>query len=410
MLKSSGQRLGADHPGRSRLGFPSRAEVIPLLPIALQYLSSGATLATLSGATPLILRARGLDLAGVGMFQLVVLPLGLSFCWASLIDKLRWPFLSHRTGWIVAMQVVTVGLIVLLAHGERWPLPWLIVVALLGCATLATVDVALEALVVETVGTSERALTATAKQAGATVGSIIGLSLLIFLYAHLGWHAALLILAALNAAATLPMLCYHEARRRRAEAMIERSNGSVGHRLIRRHVFVLAFYFAAAFALAGPTNLALLDLGVALPTVALLFGTVGPATNIAVTLLVGPFVMRVGAPRLITMMTIGMTMTGILMLYAFASASTWPAFLAVGLGFVCSGALFVPIYSMIYRWARGTHAALDVSLLLGATFLATLPLRAAAPALARCGRLDCLFRDRGGVLRCRRHRAARSRP
>jgi len=353
-----------------------------LLPIALLYLSSGATLATLSGATPLILRARGLDLAGVGMFQLVVLPLGLSFCWASLIDRLRWPFLSHRTGWIVAMQVVTIGLIVFLAHGERWPLPCLIVVAFLGCAALATVDVALEALVVETVGTSERALTATAKQAGATVGSIIGLSLLIFLYAHLGWHAALLILAGLNAAATLPILRYHEARRRRVEAMVERSTGSVGHRPISRHVFVLAFYFASAFALAGPTNLALLDLGVALPNVAFLFGTVGPATNIAVTLLVGPVVVRVGTRRLITLMTIGMTMTGILMLYAFASASTWPAILAVGLGFVCSGALFVPIYSIIYRWAQGTHAALDVSLLLGATFLATLPLRVAAPALA----------------------------
>jgi MFS transporter, PAT family, beta-lactamase induction signal transducer AmpG len=353
-----------------------------LLPIALLYLSSGATLATLSGATPLILRARGLDLAGVGMFQLVVLPLGLSFCWASLIDRLRWPFLSHRTGWIVAMQAVTVGLIVFLAHGERWPLACLIAVAFLGCATLATVDVALEALVVETVGTSERALTATAKQAGATVGSIIGLSLLIFLYAHLGWHAALLILAGLNAAATLPILCYHEARRRRAAAMVERSIGSVGHRLVSRHVFVLAFYFASAFALAGPTNLALLDLGVALPTVAFLFGTVGPATNIAVTLLVGPFVMRIGTPRLITLMTIGMTMTGILMLYAFASDSTWPAFLAVSLAFVCSGALFVPIYSIIYRWAQGTHAALDVSLLLGATFLATFPLRVAAPALA----------------------------
>jgi len=134
-----------------------------LLPIALLYLSSGATLATLSGATPLILRARGLDLAGVGMFQLVVLPLGLSFCWASLIDRLRWPFLSHRTGWIVTMQVVTIGLIVFLAHGERWPLPCLIVIAFLGCAALATLDVALEALVVETVGTAERALAATAK-------------------------------------------------------------------------------------------------------------------------------------------------------------------------------------------------------------------------------------------------------
>ncbi len=56
----------------------------------------GATLGFLSGGAPLILRARGLDLAGVGLLQIINLPVGLTFLWAVLLDRVRLPFLGRR--------------------------------------------------------------------------------------------------------------------------------------------------------------------------------------------------------------------------------------------------------------------------------------------------------------------------
>ncbi|MFC6047868.1 MFS transporter, partial [Methylobacterium hispanicum] len=142
----------------------------PLAPFFCLYVTFGATLGFLSGGAPLILRSRGMDLAEVGLLQLINLPVGLTFLWASLLDRVRLPFLAHRIGWIAGTLGLTVLLLVVLSLGEHWPLGVLLALAILAAACIATMDIALEALVVETVPAGRRTYAAAAKLCGASLG------------------------------------------------------------------------------------------------------------------------------------------------------------------------------------------------------------------------------------------------
>lgn len=362
------------------------AEIRPLAPFFCLYVSFGATLGFLSGAVPLILRAQGLDLTEVGLLQLINLPVGLTFLWALALDRLRLPVLPHRTGWIAAAQAATIGLLCLLSLGEHWPLAALLGLAIAACAGSATMDIALEALVVETVPADRRAFMASAKLGGASLGGILGVGVLVGAYETLGWANAVLACAALNLGCLLPILRYPETRLRGSSARdrtLERLAGALSRlRTLVPRILALGAYFAAAYLISGPNTLALLDLGVSLPQVGFLTGTVLPAVNLVMALVAGGLAARFGTLRLIAAGGLGVLATGGLMAAACAAGAAWLAVAATVLNFLCGGIIGVPVFRMIYTWAQGPRPATDYALLFGAAFFAAMPLRVAAPAIA----------------------------
>jgi hypothetical protein len=355
----------------------------PLAPFFCLYMTFGATLGFLSGGAPLILRVRGLELAEVGLLQLINLPVGLTFLWAAALDRIRLPYLDHRIGWIVAAQSMTVLLLGILSFGEQWPLAALLLLAVAACACVATMDIVLEALVVETVPAERRAFVASAKLCGASLGGILGVGVLVGSYDWLGWRVAVLACAALDALCLFPILAYPEARLRGVGAAPERWSGSFARlRALATRILVLGAYFAAAYLLSGPNTLALLDLGVSLAQVGFLTGTVLPAVNLVMALVAGGLAARFGTVRLIASGAFGVLVSGGLMAAACAAGAVELAVAATILNFVCGGILGVPVFNMIYRWAQGPRPATDYALLFGAAFFAAMPLRVAAPALA----------------------------
>ncbi|KTS03461.1 MFS transporter [Methylobacterium radiotolerans] len=361
----------------------------PLAPFFCLYVTFGATLGFLSGGAPLILRARGVELAEVGLLQLINLPVGLTFLWAPLLDRLRLPFLSHRIGWIAAAQAASVLLLAVLSLGETWPLLALLALAIAACACVATMDIALEALVVETVPAGRRAFVASAKLCGASLGGILGVGVLVGSYDSLGWRGAVLACAALDALCLLPILGYREAPPRGAGGAAgtgagpERWSGSLARlRRLAGRVLVLGAYFAASYLVAGPNTLALLDLSVPLGQVGTLTGTVLPAVNLVMALAAGWLAARFGTVRLIAAGALGVLASGGLMVVACAGRMPDLGVAAAVLSFVAGGFLGVPVFNMIYRWAQGPKPATDYALLFGAAFFAAMPLRVAAPALA----------------------------
>ena len=166
-----------------------------LLPFAGLYFTFGATLGFIGGGAPILLRERGVALAQIGLLQLIYLPLGLTFTWAIVLDRIRLPLLPHRIGWIAAMQLLSVALLIVLGQGEAWPVPLLFALALAISFAFATMDIALESLVVETVVPAQRPSVTTAKLFAASLGGIVGTGLLTACYGRFGWRASLVGLA-----------------------------------------------------------------------------------------------------------------------------------------------------------------------------------------------------------------------
>jgi hypothetical protein len=354
-----------------------------LLPFFALYVSFGATFGFLTTGAPLILRVRGVDLAQIGLLQVMNLPLGLTFLWAGIVDRYRLPRLPHRVGWIGLMQSLSVVLLLFLAASEHAPL---VLLFALGTATtfcVATMDISLEALVVETVPGQDRIFVSTAKFCGASLGGILGAGVLAGSYEALGWQVAVGCVALVGAAAALPILIYPETRLRRPEAAVERPGGRLGRlRSLGAHVAVLGFYFAALHAISGFNGLALVDLGLTLSQASLVSGTLLPVINLTMSFLAGLLVRRFGTVRLVTVFAVGMAVSAASMVAATATGWGTLGAAATLTTYCCSCVLGVPVFNMLYRWSEGPRAATDYALLFGAAFFASMPVRVGGPALA----------------------------
>ena len=349
-----------------------------LLPFACLSASFGATLGLIGSGAPLVFRAQGVPLAQIGLIQTIYLPIGLTFLWAGLVDRFQAvPRLPHRIGWIVAMQLATIVLMVALSTGTDWPIALLFALAIATSFTAATMDIALEALVVETVPANHRAAVTTAKLCGAAIGGMLGISLITVL--PLSLSHALLVVAALDAIWLLQILRYREDKR--ASVTIERRT-LARLRPILGHAALLGLYFAASTMLGDCDSLVLLDLHVSLPVVGILTGPCARTIQIVMTLAAGALALRFSADRLVLAMASGVAIAGSLMCVATSAALPTLGIAAMILNAICGAALGVPVFTMIYRWAQGTRAATDYAVLFGAAFLAALPARVGAAALA----------------------------
>ncbi len=353
-----------------------------LLPFACLYFTFGATLGFLGGGAPILLRERGVALAQVGLLQLIYLPLGLTFTWALVLDRVKLPFLPHRIGWIAAMQLLSTVLLIVLGQGETWPVPLLFAFALAISFAFATMDIALESLVVETVAAAERPRLTTAKLFAASLGSIVGTGLLTAGYGRFGWRASLNGLAVVDAFCLLPMLRYPEAGLRGLAPPLRGVATGVRLRALAGHVVLIGLYFSASSLLFDADSLVLLDLHLSSAQVGLVVGTGGPAINLAMTLVSGALMARFPAERLVLAFAAAAAGSGLLLAVATAIADARLGAAAVLLGLLAASGLGVPVFTMIYRWAQGETPASDYALLFGIGFLAALPARVGGPALA----------------------------
>lgn len=354
-----------------------------LLPFACLYVSFGLTFGFLSAGAPLILRYRGIELAQVGLLQVINVPLGLTFVWAGAVDRWRLPGWPHRLGWIALAQAVAVAGLMVLSISEQAHALTLLAIALTITVCVATMDISLEALIVETVTSDERPYVSSAKFCAVSVGGILGAGVIVASYERLGWLGSVLIVAILDAVCALPMLFYPERQLRRSDALVERHRGRLARlRFLARHIVVLGVYFAALHAVSGLNGLALIDLGLPLASAAVVSGTVSPIINLGMALSSASLLRRYGTVRVTTVFACGIIVATAVMVVATANGSPRLGVAATLGCYVCSSGLGVPVFNMLYRWAEGPRAATDYALLFGAAFFASMPVRIGGPAVA----------------------------
>jgi MFS transporter, PAT family, beta-lactamase induction signal transducer AmpG len=129
-------------------------------------------------------------------------------------------------------------------------------------------------------------------------------------------------------------------------------------------------------------SLVLLDLHVSLPAVGFFTGTLTTTTGVAMTLAAGALMKRMPAHRIVAWLTSGVAATSLLLALAAALGAPRFGYAMATLLMVFEGGLGVPIFTIVYRWAEGEHAATDYAVLFGIAFLISFPVRVAAPMLA----------------------------
>lgn len=88
----------------------------------------------------------GADLASIGLFSMVTLPLTLKFIWAPLMDRYVPPFLGRRRGWILLAQIgLALSLIFLGQTNPKENLLWVAIAALVVSFFHASHDIVIDA-------------------------------------------------------------------------------------------------------------------------------------------------------------------------------------------------------------------------------------------------------------------------
>lgn len=193
----------------------SKTQLIVLL--GSLYCAQGLPSGLLAHALPTLMRQHGVDLSVIGLLKLLALPWVLKVVWAPWVDRWSPLPLGHRRSWILPLQLLVIGLLLLMAclppqllfDTYLWPL---LAVLLLINVAAATQDVATDGLAVRLLAPSLRGLGNSLQVGGYKLGMIVSGSLLLLVVDSWGWSWTLCGLAALVLLATLPIARFPESQ------------------------------------------------------------------------------------------------------------------------------------------------------------------------------------------------------
>ena len=145
------------------------------LVIFLMGFSSGLPLLLGFSTLSFWLREADVGLAAIGGLLTVATPYSLKFVWAPLLDHVRLPLLTRwlglRRGWLLLIQLLLIGSIVLVGQGDpAQSIGFLALAALLMAFLSASQDIVIDAYRIEILAEHEQGAGAAMTQAGYRVG------------------------------------------------------------------------------------------------------------------------------------------------------------------------------------------------------------------------------------------------
>lgn len=353
---------GANHSSSRRV----------MLAMGVLYVGFGVLAALLQGGLPPVLRARGLSVAQIGWTFALYLPIGLSFLWAPLVDRVRLPFLSPRISWIVLAQLATVAGLIAVAMLEHAPMALLFGLGLLVAVAAATMDLALDALAVELTNAQRKPMAASLKLAALALGSMIGGGVFVAVLGRMGWQFTFLCVAALMLLSLVPVLGlvkqegHHSAGSQSQEkhwfACLRQAH-------MRRYLLLLVVCAGVIFPLSALNRVMLVDIQVPMEHIAWLVGSLQPIGLMAIALLATPLIRSLGHRAALALLTLaGVLCTGLLIAGYLQSWQTVAIVGTVGMSTVVGG-LMVVYSALILRWSEGPQAATNYAVLFCGTRL-----------------------------------------
>ncbi len=175
------------------------------------YLAQGLPDGFFRQTLPVMLRREGVSLEGIGLATLLMLPWGLKFLWAPLVDRHGSLRFGRRRSWIVPLQLTAIATMLLLAQAEpQQGLAPLLCGVLLINFVAATQDIAADGLAVTLLRPEERGLGNGVQVAAYRLGMILSGGVLIILFEQIGWSGCFYWMAGISTLALLPVLAMRE--------------------------------------------------------------------------------------------------------------------------------------------------------------------------------------------------------
>lgn len=347
---------------------------------------------------PSVLRTEGVSLGLIGLVSLLMLPWGLKFLWAPVVERIRQPSQRARRTRVVILwcQAAAIAAMAVAALSELNAV-FVLAAALTVMALASTcTDIACDAYTIENFPGRLRALGNIAQVGGGYTGFVLGSGLFLVLVAQTGWTVATLALCLVVTLGTLLFLLTPPERAAAPSKETPSERPSLRTALRNSKVrlgLLISILFELGIRLVMPLmSLYLVDKGAPLAWIGVLNGAGGAAAGLFGTLLGGITVARFGAPAAVkTAVTL---QTATLLVLAAAAFGDAPLLLVAGLmllSMVISAFGFVSVYSVTMDLASLKQAGVDFSLFQSAGALTAAVLGVTAAQIAQAAGYPASF-------------------
>lgn len=183
----------APRPGRMRL----------FAVLAGLYVAQAIPSYLFAAAIPPIMREQGVSRTAIGCVSILFLPLVLKFLWAPWVDRIRPVARAHRASWVIITQSGIILSILALLWVDVRDVRAVLVIGMVASLLLSTQDIATDGYAAKYLPEEDRAVGNAIQGGSVALGVVVGGTLGLVLYHHLGWTWMLLTIAAVS---TLPLV------------------------------------------------------------------------------------------------------------------------------------------------------------------------------------------------------------
>ncbi len=183
----------APRPGRMRL----------FAVLAGLYVAQAIPSYLFAAAIPPIMREQGVSRTAIGCVSILFLPLVLKFLWAPWVDRIRPVARAHRASWVIITQSGIILSILALLWVDVRDVRAVLAIGMVASLLLSTQDIATDGYAAKYLPEEDRAVGNAIQGGSVALGVVVGGTLGLVLYHHLGWTWMLLTIAAVS---TLPLV------------------------------------------------------------------------------------------------------------------------------------------------------------------------------------------------------------
>jgi PAT family beta-lactamase induction signal transducer AmpG len=378
---------------REFLSVYARPKILAILVLGFV---SGLPLALTASTLGVWLTEAHISKTSIGLFAAIATPYALKFLWSPLIDGTSFPILSrwlgHRSGWLIATQILLIISIMLLGLADPAINPWMTALcALLVATASASQDIVIDAYRVESLTPEQQGAGAATIVLGYRLGMIVSSAGALYLASHMSWLMTYWIMASLIGVGILTVLLSGEPMR--SKDYTHDYHGNIAQWLrdsviapfadfmtrpqwVTILLFIILYKFADAF-MGVMTNPFLLELGFTKEDIASIVKLYGLLATIAGSFVGGAMVARIGALRSLWICGIAHGLTNLMfVVQAHAGADMHILALGISMENFSGGmgtAAFVAYLSSLcnVRFTATQYALLSSFAAFGRTWLST---------------------------------------